>query len=355
MSLTYNRTLFKQAGLDPDKPPTTWDEVRAAAKTIAEKTGVAGFAQMATENTGGWQLTTSTYALRRPDADGRRRRQGHGDLNNPATKAALERLKAMRWAGQVDGLQLRLRLGLASTRPSPPARSACSRAAPTSTPPWSRTTASSPTTTASAAIPLAEGRTPASSAAARSPPSTSSPATSERDAAVEWIDFYYMQQAADQGWRRRRRQGAPGQQPAGRRAGPADLRQGDLRRNPRAGSRTTSTSRPAQMTPFTSKIFDQPLVTEPTPHTQELYAALDPVVQAVLTDQNAEHRRAARRRRTPRSRPSSTRAEPSSGPRRGPRLPPGPSIRPSNSTPSMHQPTEHELHHARRRPDHRTR
>jgi hypothetical protein len=37
----------------------------------------------------------------------------------------------------------------------------------------------------------------------------------------------------------------------------------------------------AQMTPFTSKIFDQPLVNEPTAHTQDLYAALDPVVQAV--------------------------------------------------------------------------
>jgi hypothetical protein len=43
-----------------------------------------------------------------------------------------------------------------------------------------------------------------------------------------------------------------------------------------------------QMTPFTSKIFDQPLVNEPTAHTQELYAALDPVVQAVLTDKNAD-------------------------------------------------------------------
>ena len=44
----------------------------------------------------------------------------------------------------------------------------------------------------------------------------------------------------------------------------------------------------AQMTPFTSKIFDQPLITEPVAHTQELYAALDPVVQAVLTDPNAD-------------------------------------------------------------------
>jgi hypothetical protein len=44
----------------------------------------------------------------------------------------------------------------------------------------------------------------------------------------------------------------------------------------------------AQMTSFTSKIFEQPIVTEPTAHTQDLYAALDPVVQAVLTDKNAD-------------------------------------------------------------------
>ena len=39
MALHYNRALFTQAGLDPDKPPTTWDEVRADAKAIADKTG----------------------------------------------------------------------------------------------------------------------------------------------------------------------------------------------------------------------------------------------------------------------------------------------------------------------------
>jgi len=49
MSLTYNRDLFTKAGLDPDNPPKTWDEVRAAAKQIADKTGVAGYASMATE------------------------------------------------------------------------------------------------------------------------------------------------------------------------------------------------------------------------------------------------------------------------------------------------------------------
>ena len=97
MSLTYNRTLFTQAGLDPNAPPTTWDEVRAAAKTIAEATGMAGYSAMATENTGGWQLTTSTYALggrmQEVGADGK----VTATVNNDATKAVLERLKAMRW------------------------------------------------------------------------------------------------------------------------------------------------------------------------------------------------------------------------------------------------------------------
>ena len=47
VGLHYNRDLFTKAGLDPAKPPTTWDEVRTAAKAIAEKTQQAGFAQMA--------------------------------------------------------------------------------------------------------------------------------------------------------------------------------------------------------------------------------------------------------------------------------------------------------------------
>lgn len=39
----WNKDLFKQAGLDPEKPPTTWAEEIADAKIIKEKTGIAGF------------------------------------------------------------------------------------------------------------------------------------------------------------------------------------------------------------------------------------------------------------------------------------------------------------------------
>ena len=40
--LYYNKALFEQAGLDPNAPPTTWDELLAAAKAIKEKTGKTG-------------------------------------------------------------------------------------------------------------------------------------------------------------------------------------------------------------------------------------------------------------------------------------------------------------------------
>jgi hypothetical protein len=44
----------------------------------------------------------------------------------------------------------------------------------------------------------------------------------------------------------------------------------------------------AQVKSFNDGIFDQPLVAEPGRSTQQLYAALDTVVQAVLTDKNAD-------------------------------------------------------------------
>ena len=44
----------------------------------------------------------------------------------------------------------------------------------------------------------------------------------------------------------------------------------------------------AQMTPFTSTDLRPAARDRADGHTQELYAALDPVVQAVLTDKNAD-------------------------------------------------------------------
>ncbi|GAB3999458.1 hypothetical protein GCM10029992_28280 [Glycomyces albus] len=42
------------------------------------------------------------------------------------------------------------------------------------------------------------------------------------------------------------------------------------------------------MSPYTDRIFDQPLVPEPATATQEVYAVLDTVVQTALTDEGAD-------------------------------------------------------------------
>jgi multiple sugar transport system substrate-binding protein len=42
-ALYYNKDLFRQAGLDPEKPPTTWQQLYDDAAAIKAKTGVPGY------------------------------------------------------------------------------------------------------------------------------------------------------------------------------------------------------------------------------------------------------------------------------------------------------------------------
>ena len=42
-ALFWNKDLFTKAGLDPAKPPTTWDEMLKDAQTIKDKTGIPGY------------------------------------------------------------------------------------------------------------------------------------------------------------------------------------------------------------------------------------------------------------------------------------------------------------------------
>ncbi len=60
LGMYYNRQMFTAAGLDPDKPPTTWDEFRSYAKELTSSS-VAGFAETSTSNQGGWHFTNWMY------------------------------------------------------------------------------------------------------------------------------------------------------------------------------------------------------------------------------------------------------------------------------------------------------
>ncbi|WP_223170601.1 extracellular solute-binding protein [Microbacterium sp. NIBRBAC000506063] len=111
MGLHYNRDLFAQAGLDPDSPPTTWDEVRQYAQQISERTGKAGYAQMAINNTGGWQLTAQSVArggrTQVDNVDG----SAQSTIDNPGTRATLEFLHQLRWVDDSFGSKVDLDWG----------------------------------------------------------------------------------------------------------------------------------------------------------------------------------------------------------------------------------------------------
>ena len=285
MSLTYNRTLFTQAGLDPDKPPTTWDEVKAAAKTIAGKTGQAGFAEMANENTGGWQLTTATYArggrMESVGTDGK----VTSTVNNPATKDALQYLHDLRWGDNSMGSTFDYAWGsinqafaagqIGMFTGGSDLYTAMVQNNGLKADDYGVTT-----------IPLASDPNAGVLGGGTLAAVNVNTTDEERDAAVNFIDFYYMNKLLTQ-------EGAvadaqalkANNQPVGVPALPIfDKATYDESQTWIKDYINVPT---AQMTAFTSKIFEQPIVTEPTAHTQDLYAALDPVVQAVLTDKNA--------------------------------------------------------------------
>ena len=52
MALIWNAALFDQAGLDPDHPPATWDDLVAYSKQIKGKTGRNGYGLVARVNAG---------------------------------------------------------------------------------------------------------------------------------------------------------------------------------------------------------------------------------------------------------------------------------------------------------------
>jgi len=48
----WNKAIFQKAGLDPEKPPATWEDVKNFSKQIKDKTGKAGYGIVAKLNNG---------------------------------------------------------------------------------------------------------------------------------------------------------------------------------------------------------------------------------------------------------------------------------------------------------------
>ncbi|GAA1773610.1 extracellular solute-binding protein [Nocardioides hankookensis] len=283
VGLHYNRDLFEQAGLDPDSPPTTWDEVRTDAKAIADKTGKAGYVQMSTNNTGGWMLTTLTYALggRMESDDGTT-----ATVDNDATAEGLQMLHDMRWTDDSMGKNTNYewapineafaagKIGMYMSG------SDVYNALVT-------TNQIDPDSYGLAVLPLSDspdaGILGGGSVAAVS--AKASPA--EQEAAVQWNDFYREAKNYDPD-----RAVADAEvlkasdQPIGTPTLP--IFDETTWQSVQDAIKPYVNVPLAQMTSFTDGVFDQTLVPEPPAHTQEVYGILDSVVQKVLTDENAD-------------------------------------------------------------------
>jgi ABC-type glycerol-3-phosphate transport system substrate-binding protein len=108
MGLLYSRKLFTQAGLDPDKPPTTWPDIQAAAKKIsALGKGIVGYADYSAGNQGGWHFTTEIYSQGGDvvTPDGKK-----AAFNSPQGKAVLQNLQQMRWTDNSVGTKQLLQI-----------------------------------------------------------------------------------------------------------------------------------------------------------------------------------------------------------------------------------------------------
>jgi len=93
LGILYNRKMFQAVGLDPEKPPTTWDDFRSYAKKLTTAS-VAGFAETSTGNQGGWHFTNWMYTAGgdMQSADGTK-----ATFNSSKGASVLQLLKDMRF------------------------------------------------------------------------------------------------------------------------------------------------------------------------------------------------------------------------------------------------------------------
>ena len=285
VALHYNRDLFAQAGLDPDEPPTTWDEVRADAKTIKDATGTAGYAEMAANNTGGWQLTAATYArggrVQKANTDG----TYTATLDNPGTREALDFLHALRWEDDSLLADSTLDWGTVNQAFAAGQLGMYTSGSDVYTA-LVQTNGMGADMYGLTGIPL-EGSDSGVLVGGTLAAVNVKADDAVKDAAMKWIDFYYLSKLLDQTQATADAEVlADSGQPVGTPVLPIFSRE---QYETSLGWIKDYVNVPLdQMSGYTGVMFDQAVVGEPSRATQETYAAMDTLVQAVLSDENAD-------------------------------------------------------------------
>lgn len=282
-ALHINRTLFTQAGLDPNKPPTTWDEVRQDAKIIHDKTGVWGYGQMANGATGGWQLAVDAASrggsLETRNADGTYK----ANLTDPAVKASLQWLAGLAQDNSIDpdvsldwaGANQAFAAGQFAMFTSGSDVYNAMVQTNGMTKDWGYGLTAVPTENGGGA--LGGGTLAAVKANATD---------AEKDAAVKWIDFWYLSKLRDQSQAvADAKVAVAAEQPEGTPVLPIFSKQ--LYQESLTWIQDYINVPLDNMKGYTDVMFSQPVVGEPSMATQPIYTLLSPVVQAVLTDKNA--------------------------------------------------------------------
>lgn len=285
VGLHYNRDLFKKAGLDPNSPPKTWDEVRADAKKIADAVpGVAGYAQMTQSATGGWQLVANTFAhggrVQTLNSDG----TTTSTLANDGTKASLQMLKDMRWSDNSMGANFMFDWSSINQAFAAGKVAMYTSGSDVYTS-LVQTNGVKADMYGLTAMPLAG--TNAGVLTGGTMAAMPADATDEQKAAaIKWIDFFYLRKLVDKDRAvADAKTLVANKQPVGTPVLPMFNKE-QWTENQSWISEYVNVPL-NQMTGYTDTMFDLKLVGEPSQQTQEIYKLLDAVVQTVLTKKDA--------------------------------------------------------------------
>ena len=278
MGLVYNRALFQKAGLDPDKPPATWDEVRDDARKIAALgNGINGYGDYSKNNTGGWHFTAEMYTrggdVATQGADGK----WTAAFNNDTGKAILQQLHDMRFVDRSMGERQLLewadllqqmgagKLGM-----------------------YLATADNIPTIVAQykgrtedygfGPVPGAQGALGGGGGYMFSPKST----PAQIKAAMAWVLFRHANPARIAAGKER---DAKNKQPVG--LPEPDIFTGAAEQTYLAANKKYANVPTENFAPFVAAQPSIPLKLEP-PNAQKIYAVLDPVMASVLTTQDAD-------------------------------------------------------------------